>query len=97
VNSTRSVVAMAWRRRHSHALKYGGSSLTDELLVAVVQICHEEEEPRWGDPCLGDRLFDKTDSTDIIGCTSTILLMILSLGMICFIEYCFVILPLYVR
>jgi hypothetical protein len=42
-------------------------------------------------------LFDETDSTNTIGCTPTILLMILSLGMICFIEGCFVILPLYVR
>jgi hypothetical protein len=73
--------------------------MQDELLAAVVQICHEEEEHRWGGggvQYLGDRSFDKTDSTDTIGCTPTILLMILSLWMICFVEGCFVILPLYV-
>jgi hypothetical protein len=73
--------------------------MPDELLVAVVEICREEEEPWWwgGDQCWGDRLFDETDSVDTIGCTPTILLMILSLGMICFVEGCFLILPLYVR
>jgi hypothetical protein len=54
-----------------------------ELLVAVVEIYSEEEQPRWGDQCWGDILFDETDSTDTISCTLTILL-----GMVCFVEGC---------
>jgi hypothetical protein len=47
--------------------------------------------------CWGNRLFHETDSADTIGCTLTILPMILSMGMMCFVKGCFLILPLYVR
>ena len=38
------------------------------------------------DQCLGEKVFDETDSVDTIGCTPTILLMNLSMGMTCFVE-----------
>jgi hypothetical protein len=68
-----------------------------ELLVAVVDHYREEEEPQLGGLSVGvtycsTRPIQRTPSV-----AQTILPMILSMGMMCFVEGCFLIPPLYVR
>jgi hypothetical protein len=50
INSCGVIADMAWRRRRCHALRFDDSYLQDNPVPAttIVQLSHEEEEPRWG-------------------------------------------------